>query len=105
MRAHGIEFGHRRSQSDESSLEYAQFMTFAALCASEGVASVVRSVFFDTKWQGFTIEALPVAEGGPRHQAVKRCAERALPQFILYGAYGLWDRAEPMRPDDGEYAW
>lgn len=100
MNAHGIEFKHRRPQSEDSALEFAQFTAFAALCAHHGAASAVRSVFYDTKWQGFNIEAAPGVEGSPLEQVLKRCAQQTLPQFDLCGTYWEWDRAEP-RSDEG----
>ena len=102
MKVHGIEFQHRRPRAEESSLEYAQFTAFAALCAHHGAAQAVRSVFFDTKWQGFNIDADPAVEGDPLHQVIKCCAEESLPQFDLFGTYGLWNRAEPLGTVDGE---
>ena len=53
----------------------------AALCAHHGAAQAVRGVFFDTKWQGFNIDANPAAEGGLLHQVIQRCAEQSLPQL------------------------
>lgn len=105
MKLHGIEFTHRRPRSDDAALEYAQFTAFAALCAHHGAAQAVRGVFFDTKWQGFNIDVNPADEGGPLHQVIQRCAEQALPQFELFGTYGVWDRAEPIGSPEGEYPW
>ena len=105
MKSHGIEFTHRRPRSDDSALEYAQLTAFAALCAHHSAAQAVRGVFFDTKWQGFNIDANPAAEGGLLHQVIQRCAEQSLPQFDLFGTYGRWDRAEPNEPSEGECSW
>ncbi|CAN7367979.1 hypothetical protein [Acidovorax sp. LjRoot117] len=96
MNANGIEFAHRRPQTKDSALEFAQFTAFAALCAHHGAASAVTAVFYDTKWCGFDIDAAAGVEGGPLHGVIQRCAEQTLPQFILFGTYGEWNRAEPL---------
>lgn len=88
MKVHGIDFKHRRPQDiDLSSKDYAEFTAFAALCEAAGVARFVRSVFFDTKWQGFDIEADPKIENTLSHQLIAICALQSLPQFILFGTY------------------
>lgn len=101
MNAHGIEFSHRRPGTVEADQDRARFTAFAALCAHHGVARAIRSVFFDTKWQGFNIDAVPSAKGSPLESVIKRCAQQTLPQFDLFGTYWEWDRAEP-RSDESE---
>lgn len=99
MNAHGIEFAHRRPQSEDSALEFAQFTTFAALCAHHGAADAVRRVFYDTKCAIFNVEAARGEQNGPLHAVIQCCAEQALPQFALFGTYGHWDRAEPLHTE------
>lgn len=105
MIVHGIEFKHRQPRSADSSEEYAQFMCFAALAAHHGVAAAVRNVFFDTKWQGFNIGAVPEIENGVRHQVLQWCAEKSLRQFEIFGRIGMRDRAEPFGSCDEEEAF
>lgn len=105
MKVHDIEFRHRQPGSEDSSLESAQFVCFAALAAHHGVATAVRSVFFDTKWQGFNIDADSDVENGVRHRVLQWCAEKSLRQFMLFGRIGMWDRAEPFGSWDEEEAF
>lgn len=86
MKAFGIPFSHRRPQDDVlAGKDYAQFYAFAALCDSMGVARHVRSVFFDTKWQGFNLDVDPAVEHSIAHATIQRCAEATLPQADLFG--------------------
>lgn len=107
MNAYGIVFAHRRPQAEDSSLEFAQFTAFAALCAHHGAASAVRRVFYDTKWAGFNIEGAPEVRGGQQHQVIQWCAEQSLPQFMLFDCIGYWDRwTNPLEPGcDDEVAF
>ena len=99
MKVHGIEFKHRRPEVAEwVAKDYAQFTAFATLCASRGVEKLVKGVFFDSKWQGFNIDADEGLEHTSAHQAIKECAEQTLPQFSFLGTYGEWSRAEPLGP-------
>lgn len=104
MNVYGIEFKHRRPEVAEGVAgDFARFTAFAALCENAGVAHFVNSVFFDTKWQGFSINVDRSLENTDCHRTIKECAALSLPQFDLFGTYGEWHRAESLWPrEDGK---
>lgn len=89
MNAYGIEFAHRRAEhKDYVAKDFAEFTAFAALCAERGVAVYVDHVFFDTKPQTFNITVAAQHENTPVHAAIADCADKSLPQYVLFGTVG-----------------
>jgi hypothetical protein len=88
MNAFGIEFAHRRpGMEDYVARDFAEFTAFAALCYARGVARYVDGVFYDTKSQTFNIDVAQKYECSPEGSEIERCAQAALPQYVIFGTY------------------
>lgn len=95
MKMHGIYFNNRAkpSEGDCPAKASAEFAAFASLCASNGLASHVRSVEYSSNWCGHSIDVDIMHEHTQIGCGIKWAAEQTLWQFEIFGLVGHKDGA------------
>lgn len=88
MEAYGIKFDNRTKtfgfEAGDPALHAGEFMLFAALCSSYGVAQHVRGVEYSTNTEFHDIDVDPQLEHTDIAGAIEVAADASLQQFRLF---------------------
>ena len=86
MIAYGIPFNNRRKPDDlDRSVFDTQFVSFAALCESIGVAKYVKGVEYSSNHCSFDIDIDDEHQFNDIGGGVEWAADQSLSQFIIFG--------------------
>lgn len=89
MEMYGIRFSNRTKtrgiDAEDPARANTEFAAFAALCASLGVASVIKGVEYSSNSCCYALDVDPVLERTTIGDAIEWAASRTLSQFELFG--------------------